>query len=100
MTFTIDKELVDELFRSPFFEDLEEINTAFEIKKHKQQVTIMRPYQCGTAVYQLPKLHMLELYYDFLDKYLDQGDFELTQMDTDSMYMAIAGEFEMIRPEL
>ena len=44
-TFTIDEELVDELFRSPFFEDFEEINTAFDIKEHKQQATITGPYQ-------------------------------------------------------
>ena len=77
-TFTIDKELVDKSFRSPFFKDLGEINTAFGIK-----------------------FHMLEFYYAFLDKYLDWLDFELIQMNTDSIYMDILGEFnEIIRPEL
>ena len=90
-TFTIDEELVDQSFRSPFFEDLEKINTVFEIKEHKRQVTITRPYQCGIAIYQLAKLCMLDFYYDFLDKYLDRHNFELIQMDTDSMYMAISG---------
>ena len=61
-TFTINEELVDESFRLPFFEDLEGINTAFDIKEYKQQVTITRPYQCGIAVYQLVKLRMLEFY--------------------------------------
>ena len=68
-TFTIDEELVDESFRLPFIEDLEEINTKYEIMERKWQVTIKRPYQCGIAVYQLAKLRMLEFYYDFLDKY-------------------------------
>ena len=100
-TFTIDEELVNELFRSPFFEDLEEISTTVKIKEHKHQVTIMRTYQCGIGIYQLAKLHILEFYYDFLDKYLDWHDFEWIQMDTDSMYMAISGEFdEIVRPEL
>ena len=90
-TFTIKEELVDETLRSPFFEDLEEINNTFEIGERKQQITITRPYQCGIAVYQLAKLHMFEFYYDFLDKYLDRSHFELIQMDTDSMYMAISG---------
>ena len=71
MTFTTNEELVDESFRLSFFEDLEEINTAFKIKEHKQQVTIMRPYQYGITVYQLAKFCMWEFYYDFLDKYLD-----------------------------
>ncbi len=30
---------------------------------------------------------MLEFYYDFLDKYVDRRDFELTQTDTDALYM-------------
>ena len=77
MTFTIDEELVDKSFRSPFFEDLEEINTVFEIKECKQQVTIKRPYQCSIAIDQLVKLHMLEFYHNFLDKYLNQRNFEL-----------------------
>ena len=95
-TFTINEELADESFRSPFFEDLEEINTAFEIKEHKQQVTIRRPYQCGIDVYQQTKSLMVEFYYDFPDKYLNWCDFELIQMNTDSMYMAILGEFNKI----
>ena len=45
---------------------------------------------------------MLEFYYDFLDKYLDRKDFELIQMDTDSMYMAISSENldDIIKPEM
>ena len=35
------------------------------------------------------KLRMLEFYYDFVDKYIDQHDLELIQMDADSIYMAI-----------
>ena len=44
---------------------------------------------------------MLEFYYDFLDKYIDRIDFELIQIDTDSMYMALSSESidEIIRPE-
>ena len=45
---------------------------------------------------------MLEFYYDFLDKYIDRRDFELIQMDTDSMYMAIWGSEidEIVKPNL
>ena len=45
---------------------------------------------------------MLEFYYDFLDKYIDRIDFELIQMDTDSMYMALSSKSidDIIRPEL
>ena len=101
--FTTNEKLIDEIFRSPFFDDLEEIsNGAFEVRQRKRQVTITRPYQCGIAVYQLAKLRMLEFYYDFLDKFCDRRDFELIQMDTDSFYMALsANDFdEIVRPEL
>ena len=101
--FTTDEKLIDKIFRSPFFEDLEEINAGvFEVRQRKRQVTITRPYQCGIAVYQLSKLRMLEFYYDFLDKFCDRRDFELIQMDTDSFYMALsANDFdEIIKPEM
>ena len=101
--FTRDEKLIDKIFRSPFFEDLEEINAGvFEVRQRKRQVTITRPYQCGIAVYQLAKLRMLEFYYDFLDKFCDRRDFELIQMDTDSFYMALsANDFDdIIKPEM
>ena len=101
--FTRDEKLIDKIFRSPFFEDLEEINAGvFEVRQRKKQVTITRPYQCGIAVYQLAKLRMLEFYYDFLDKFCDRRDFELIQMDTDSFYMALsANDFDDItKPEM
>ena len=101
--FTTNEKLIDEIFRSPFFEDLEEIsNGAFEVRQRKRQVTITRPYQCGIAVYQLAKLRMLEFYYDFLDKFCDRRDFELIQMDTDSFYMALStNDFDdIIKPEM
>ena len=101
--FTTDEKLIDKIFRSPFFEDLEEINEGvFEVRQRKKQVTITRPYQCGIAVYQLAKLRMLEFYYDFLDKFCDRRDFELIQMDTDSFYMALsANDFdEIIKPKM
>ena len=101
--FTTDEKLIDKIFRSPFFEDLEEINKGvFEVRQRKRQVTITRPYQCGIAVYQLAKLRMLEFYYDFLDKFCDRRDFELIQMDTDSFYMALSAEDfdDIIKPEM
>ena len=70
--FTREERVVDKALRSPFFDNLEEIGGAYEIKEFKQTVMIKRPYQCGIAVYQLAKLQMLEFYYDFLDKYFSR----------------------------
>ena len=102
VTFTRDEDSVDKAFRSPFFEDLEEINEAYEISERKRRVSITRPYQCGIAVYQLAKLRMLEFYYDFLDVYFERRDFELIQMDTDSLYMDLSGPNldELVKPPL
>ena len=45
---------IDKTFRSQFFDDLEEIVGAYEIKEFKQTVKIKRSYQClstGKVVY-------------------------------------------------
>ena len=45
---------------------------------------------------------MLQFYYDFLCKFLDPMVFQLLEMDTDSMDMALTGKSveSMIKPEL
>ena len=85
--FTSEESSVDKALKSPFFDNLEEIGRAYEIKQLKQSVMIKRPYQCGIAAYQLANLRMLEFYYDFLDKYFSRQDFELCYMDTDWFYL-------------
>jgi hypothetical protein len=70
----------------------------FSKSQHKQDL----PIQIGFSVYQLAKLRMLEFYFDFLDMYFDRSDFQLTQMDTDSMYVAFSNEDieSLVKPEL
>jgi len=92
VVYTKDEKVVDRALRSAYFEDLEEIGDAYELESRKPRITIRRPFQIGIAVYQLAKLRMLEFYYDCLDRYVDRRDFELVAMDTDSNYLAIAGE--------
>ena len=100
--FTRKDIVVDKAFRSPFFDNLEGIGGAYEIKEFKRTVMIKRPYQCGIAVYQLAKLRMLEFYYDFLDNYFSRQDFELCYMGTDSFYLAMSGDSldDIVRPEM
>ena len=45
---------------------------------------------------------MREFYYDCVDKYLSHEDFEYSEVDTDSAYMAISGDsFDaLIKPDL
>ena len=60
------------------------------------------PLQIGVAVYHLAKLRMLEFYYDFIDKYIERKDFELTEMDTDSNYFAFSEDSieKLIKPHM
>ena len=88
--YTRHEDEVDKHLRSAWFDDLEEIGDAYKIEMRKSKIIIDRPFQIGIVVYQLAKLRMLQFYYEFLDYYLDRRDFELIQMDTDSMYFALA----------
>ena len=88
--YTKDQGKVDRAKRSVWFDDMEEIGDAFEIEFRKEKVTINRPFQIGIVVYQLAKLRMLKFYYDCLDYFVDRRDFELIQMDTDSLYFALS----------
>ena len=70
--FTRDEQVADKALRSPFFDNLGEVDGVYDIKDFKRNVIMKRLYQCGTAVYQLAKLRMLEFYYDFLDISVDK----------------------------
>ena len=98
--YTCDEEEVDKSLRSARFKTLEEIGPAYKVELRKSKINIDRPFQVGIVVYQLAKLRMLQFYYEFLDFYLDRRDFELIQMDTDSMYFALSHERlkDAIRP--
>ena len=100
--YTKDEKVVDRALRSVYFSDPDELGGAYELESRKRGITINRPFQIGIAVYQLAKQRMLELYYDFLDRYFDRRDFKLIQMDTDSNYIAISADRlkDIVRPEL
>jgi len=89
---------VDRALRSAWFE----IADAYEITSRKPRVTIHRPFQVGIAVYQLAKLRILDFYHDFLDRFVDRKDFELIQMDTDSLCFALSANKlkEVVKSEL
>ena len=88
--YTNNENILMKDLRSVWFQDLEEIGEVFEIEMRKRQVVINRPFQVVIAVYQMGKLRILQFYYDCLDRYLDRRDFELMQMDTDSLYFGLS----------
>ena len=94
---------LDVHMRSPFFDWCDEVaGGVYRVEKRKKTITINRFFQGGIVVYQLAKLRMLEFYYEFLDRYVDRSDYELMQMNTDSLYFALSCEKleDVIKPPL
>ena len=65
---------------------------AYEIEMNKSVVKYTLPLHIGFFVYQYAKLRMLQFYYDFVDIYVERPLFQYCEMDTDSAYIALAGE--------
>ena len=74
----------------------------YEVEKTKKKIILDLPIDLGVFILNYAKFHMLEFYYDCGNKYLSPEDFEYSEMDTDSAYMAISGDsFEsLIKPYL
>jgi hypothetical protein len=74
----------------------------YEVISTKREIKMDLPFQIGVAVYHLAKLRMLDVYCNFIDKYIDRSDFELIEMDTDSNYFSFSGDSieKLIKPEM
>ena len=87
----------------PLFQHMAKIDDLwYEVHLHKGTISHDLPIQIGFWVYCLAKMRMLEFYYDFLLKFFDRAKFELSQMDTDSLYFAIAGKKieDILKPDM
>ena len=84
------KEKAVKMINSSNFKNLDIItNSVYEVEMYKNQIKMDNPIQIGFFILQYAKLRMLEFYYDCLEKYLKPNSFELTETDTDSIYMAL-----------
>ena len=61
-----------------------------EVESAKATINWNLPLQIGFFVYQYAKLRMLQFYYDFVDQFVSRSDYQLCEMDTDSLYMALS----------
>ena len=77
--FTHDAWVVYRVLRTSFFDDLEEINAAYEIQANFVSLYI--------TVFQLANLGLLEFFF-FFDKHLNEQHFGLFYMDTDLLCLA------------
>ena len=87
---------------SILFKDANEYGDLYEITKHKRTTDQDMPIQIACSIYDDAKFVMTRYYYDCVDKYISRDDFQYVQMDTDSAYIAYAGESfeELIKPEM
>ena len=87
MSYTKDEKLWTVHYVQPGLKTLQKypMHTKSQVVSHALRYPgPFKPFQVGIAVYQLAKLRILDVYHDFLDRFVDRKDFELIQMDTDS----------------
>jgi len=80
-----------EMNKSRFISLTELGDDLYECEANKEEIKLDLPIVLGFFVLQYAKLRMLQFYYDFVDRYVDREDYELAEMDTDSLYMALSG---------
>ena len=66
--------------------DLYEVELLKSIIEHREPIVV------GFFILQYPKLRILELYYNFFDKFSDIIKIEEMDLDTDALYLPIAEE--------
>ena len=71
---------------------LDQEQELYEVELRKKILNIDIPLQIGFTILQYAKLRMLEMYYDFLDYFIERNNFELAEMDTDSLYIGFTHE--------
>ena len=92
---TVTKYLSDEkthgAINTKLFKRLDHINDQlYEVEFAKTEIEHREPIIVGFSILQYAKLRMLELYYNFYEKFCDVNKFEDLEMDTDSLYLALS----------
>ena len=72
----------------------------YEVELPKSKIEHREPIVVGFFILQYAKLRMLELYYNFFDRFCDVDKFEELETDTVSVFLALAHEnlYDCIRP--
>ena len=104
---TVTKYLTDEkthaAINSKLFNKPDHVkNSLYEVELAKVQIEHKKPIIVGFFIFQYAKLRKLELYYDFFTRLGDVKEVEELEMDTDSLYLALAEKEleDCIRPEM
>ena len=76
---------------SKLFKRLDDMkNLLYEVELAKAQNEHKEPLIVGFFILHYVKLRMLELYYNFFTRFCDVNKFEELEVDTDSLYLALA----------
>ena len=92
---TVTKYLTDEkthaAINSKLFKKLDHVNNSlYEVELAKAPTEHKEPIIVGFFILQYAKLRMWELYYNFFTRFCDVNNFDELEMDTDSLYLALA----------
>ena len=87
---TVTKYLGDEkthgAINTNLFKRLDHINDRlYEVELAKAEIEYREPIIIGFFILQYAKLRMVELYYKFFERFCDVNEFEVLEMDTDSL---------------
>ena len=88
---------------SKLFKKLDHVNNSLcEVELAKAQIEHKEPIIVGFFILQYAKFRMLELYYNFFSRFCDVNKFEELEVDTHSLYLALAEKEleDCIRPEM
>ena len=104
---TVTKYLSDEKTHaannSKLFKRLDHMNNSlYEVELSKAEIDQKEPIIVGFSILQYAKLRMLELYYNSFTRYCELNKFEELEMNTDSLYLALAEKEleDCLKPEL
>ena len=84
------------------YQRLDHINDQLcEVELANAEIEHREPIIVGFFVFQYAKPRMLELYYNFSERFCDVNKFEELEMDTDSLYLALSERelYDCIREE-
>ena len=96
-------DLVETFIKNPLFKKTTPLSSELqEVECGKSKVRWSLPNQIGFFVYQYAKLRMLMFHYDLVDRFIPRSKYQLCEMDTDSLYLALGGEdiTHIIKPGL
>ena len=90
------------VINTKFSKRLDHINDQlYEVELAKAEIEHREPIIVGFFILQYSKLRMLELYYNFFERFCDVNKFEELEMDTVSLYLALSEKelYDCIREE-